>query len=51
MHETPLDIAVIVAFWLAPAVVVFFLLRREARETRAHLDAMEGWAVGKASRA
>jgi hypothetical protein len=34
MHETPLDIAVIVAFWLAPAVVVFFLLRKEARETR-----------------
>jgi hypothetical protein len=50
MHETPLDIAVIVAFWLAPAVVVFFLLRKEARETRAKLDAMESRLQGSFER-
>jgi hypothetical protein len=48
MHETPLDlaldlaaIAAVAAFWLAPSIVLFFLLRKEARETRAKLDAME----------
>lgn len=41
MHETPLDLAAIAAFWLAPSIVLFFLLRKEARETRAKLDALE----------
>jgi hypothetical protein len=44
MHETPLDLAAVAAFWLAPSIVLFFfffLLRKEARETRAKLDDME----------
>ena len=48
MHETPLDlaldlaaIAALAAFWLAPSIVLYFLLRKEARETRAKLDDME----------
>ena len=40
-RETLLDLVVVAAFWLAPFVVLFFLLRKEARETRAALVAME----------
>jgi hypothetical protein len=38
---TPLGLTAVAAFWLAPSVVLFFLLRKEARETRAKLDDME----------
>jgi hypothetical protein len=48
MHDTPLDlaldlaaIAALAAFWLAPSIVLYFLLRKKARETRAKLDDME----------
>jgi hypothetical protein len=36
-----LDLVAVAAFWLAPSIVLFFLLRKEARETRAKLDALE----------
>ena len=39
LHETPLDLVAVAAFWLAPSIVLFFLLRKEARETRAKLNA------------
>jgi hypothetical protein len=48
MHETFLDLALDLAaiaapaaFWLAPSIVLYFLLRKEARETRAKFDVTE----------